>query len=135
MPVEKPAVASGWHHRARGPAGEQGSGTVLTAGLLVVVAAAASLVVGLGQVVLARHRAEAAADLAALAGAAVLLDPFADHPDPCARAARVARANRAEPTGCRSDADGSVTVAVAVRLPGVLAKAGPATSTARAGAP
>jgi secretion/DNA translocation related TadE-like protein len=117
-----------------GAAGDQGSGTVLAAALLVVVAALASLVVGVGQVVLARHQAEAAADLAALAGAAVLLDPFADA-DPCARAARVAGANLAELTECRGDVDGSLTVAVAVQLPGVLAHAGPATSTARAGPP
>jgi len=107
---------------------------VLTAGLLVVVAGLASVVAGLGQVVLARHRAEAAADLAALAGAGILLDPFADA-DPCARAARVATANAAALTTCRSDADGSLTVVVAVPLSGVLARAGPATSTARAGPP
>lgn len=89
--------------------------------LLSVTGAAAYL----GSVVLARHRAQAAADLAALAGAARL--PAGAQPA-CARAAAVARAMRADDIRCEVD-DLDVVVTVRVRV----AVAGAATAAARAG--
>jgi secretion/DNA translocation related TadE-like protein len=95
---------------------ERGAGSVLAVammGLLVTVTIAAAGVVG----VIATHRtAQAAADLAALAGAAALQDGG----DACAQAATVAGRNRAQLNGC--DVDGwNVTVVVTAntaRLPG-----------------
>lgn len=109
------------------PRGERGSGTVLVLALVMLVGlllAVAALFVG---VTAARHRAGAAADLSALAAAAV-------HPAPeaCATAARVAAANAGRIGECRVSADGSVLVTVVVavtpRWPG-----GPARASARAG--
>lgn len=84
--------------------------------------------------VLARHRAESAADLAALAAAARI--GLAD--DVCAAAAPIARANGAVLVRCRAApaADGrsgtvDVQVSVEVRLPVVGARL--ATASARAG--
>lgn len=75
--------------------------------------------------VVARHRAQAAADLASLAAAARLPSGLAAA---CARATLVARAMRVEHAQCRVvDLDVVVTVEVAVAFAGV------ATATARAG--
>ncbi len=83
----------------------------------------------LGSAVVARHRAQAAADLAALAGAARLPSGAAAA---CARATAVARAMRADDVRCEVDGlDVVVTVAVAVRATPV--GAGPARAAARAG--
>ncbi len=120
---------------------DRGSGTVLVAALLVVVAGLASAVAALGHAVLARHRAEAAADLAALAAAGVLAEPFGGSPEssvvssPCRRADAVAIANGARLQRCDPVGDGSVTVQVTVPVAGVLARWGPASATARAGPP
>lgn len=95
--------------------GERGSATVWVlalAGLLAVLGVAVVLV---GGAVVARHRASAAADLAALAaaGRAVLADPAA-----CATADRIARANGADLEGCvvRPETVVEVRVRVPVRL-------------------
>ena len=81
----------------------------------------------LGAVVLARHRAQAAADLAALAAAA-LLPAGADAA--CARAREVALAMRAGRAGCVvDDLDVVVTIEAAVGRWGTAraaARAGPA---------
>lgn len=111
---------------------ERGSATVWVlalAGLLAVLGAAVVLV---GAALVARHRATAAADLAALAGAgrAAVGDPHA-----CATVARIAAANGGVVDGCavRSGADVEVRLHVAVRLGSVgaftaaaRARAGPA---------
>ncbi len=78
--------------------------------------------------VIARHRAEAAADVAALAGAAqVLLDAGAA----CSRAGEIAAANGALLADCAiQEMDLTVTVAVPVSL-GILG--GTASGRARAG--
>jgi secretion/DNA translocation related TadE-like protein len=84
--------------------------------------------------VLARHRAEAAADLAAIgaAGAAAT-----GQGQPCGVAGRLAVANRARLTGCELSRTAAgqpkVTVSVAVPVPGPAGWWGPARSTARAG--
>lgn len=82
-----------------------------------------------GAVVIARHRAQAAADLAALAGAAAL--PAGPGPA-CTRAEAVARAMRSTPVGCVvDDLDLVVTVDVAVEIGRWTT--GPARAAARAG--
>jgi secretion/DNA translocation related TadE-like protein len=95
-------------------------------GVLLVVTAEFGY---LGAAVIARHRAQAAADLAALAGAgAVAAGPGAA----CDRAAQVARAMRGAVTSCRVDAlDVVLAVDVAVRLGRW--EMGPARASARAG--
>ncbi len=101
--------------KTRGRA-EDGAGLVLALamlGVLVTVTVAAAGVVG----VVATHRvAQAAADLAALAGASALQEGG----DACGRAAAVAGRNRATLTGCAVDGwDVSVeVVANTARLPG-----------------
>lgn len=93
----------------------------MVAVLLSVTGAAAYL----GSVVVARHRAQAAADLAALAGAARLPSGIAAA---CNRAIAVARAMRVDDAGCRVDRlDVVVTVRVGVAF------AGAAQAAARAG--
>lgn len=68
---------------------ERGSGTVFALGMALVLALAAAAAVLVGQVTTMRHRAEAAADLAALAGAQTQRDGG----DGCATADRIAAAN------------------------------------------
>jgi len=93
----------------------------MVAVLLFVTAAGAYL----GSAVLARHRAQAAADLAALAGAARLPSGPAAA---CARATSVAREMRVGDARCEvEDLDVVVTVEVAVAF------AGAARAAARAG--
>ncbi|MGZ4544723.1 MAG: Rv3654c family TadE-like protein [Blastococcus sp.] len=115
-----------------GAPGERGSATVwvvVLAGLIAVLGAAGVLV---GAAVAGRHRAAAAADFAALAGAAraVVGDPSA-----CASAADVALANGATLQRCSLLPGAVVDVSVRVRVRlgplGVLqapgrARAGPA---------
>lgn len=101
--------------------------------MLAAVGAAGMLVVlGLGLQVasatIARHRAEAAADLAALAGAAELLS---GREAACGRAGRIASANGASVQNCEVlDLDLRVTVRIDVNLGPIGASA---TGRARAG--
>ncbi|WP_442907772.1 Rv3654c family TadE-like protein [Kineococcus sp. G2] len=106
---------------------------MLLLGVVAVVLALAVAVAGLGAAVAARHRAQSAADLAALAGADVVLGRAPG--DACERAARVLRAHGAA-GGCAVVADGSVRVDAGVPVTGPLARvlAGtPARAAARAG--
>ena len=81
-------------------------------GLLVTVTVATAGVVG---VVGAHRRAQSAADLSALAGAAALQDGG----DPCMRAGVIAGRNGAVLRGCEVDGwDVLVGVVVTARLPG-----------------
>ncbi|MEJ5914056.1 Rv3654c family TadE-like protein [Pseudokineococcus sp. 1T1Z-3] len=109
---------------------ERGAGTVLVLGLAMAALVMASAVAVLGQAVVARHRAVAAADLAALAAADVLLGRTAG--EPCAAAGRVAAAGGALVVGCRPTGQ-EVVVEVAVPVDGLLAGLGPARAAARAG--
>jgi secretion/DNA translocation related TadE-like protein len=97
---------------------------MMVAVLLCVTGGAAYL----GSVVIARHRAQAAADLAALAAAARVPSGVAAA---CARATAVARGMRVDDAGCRVDGlDVVVTVRVAVAFAGTaqaVARAGPVT--------
>jgi secretion/DNA translocation related TadE-like protein len=81
----------------------------------------------LGAAVVARHRAQAAADLAALAAAARVP---AGAETACAQAGVVARAMRADPAGCAVD-DLDVVVTVEVGL--AVGRWGTARAAARAG--
>jgi len=93
--------------------------------LLWVTGAAAYL----GSAVVARHRAQAAADLAALAAAARLPSGATAA---CARATSVARAMRVDDARCEvDDLDVIVTVSVTVRV--TVVSAGAARAAARAG--
>ncbi|WP_432506967.1 Rv3654c family TadE-like protein [Kineococcus arenarius] len=119
---------------ARGAPRDGGSGSVLLLGVVAAALALAVAVAGLGAAVAAGHRARAAADLAALAGADAALGR-ADGPA-CERAQRVLRANGAA-GGCAVAADGSVRVEAEVVVGGPFAAllAGtPARAAARAGA-
>lgn len=107
--------------------GDGGSATIwtLAVGLVFVVAAMALALIASATV--ARHRAQAAADLAALAAALRALDgPI----DACARAAQISASNGASLVACRLDGfDAIVTVEVAVGGAGW----GAAQASARAG--
>ncbi len=91
---------------------EEGAATVLViamAGMLMFVVVGLSIVSGL---VTAQRRAQAAADLAALAGATTA----ATGGDPCAQAARIAAANGARLDTCAAT-QGDVVVRVLVPGP------------------
>ncbi|MEU9042487.1 MULTISPECIES: Rv3654c family TadE-like protein [unclassified Kitasatospora] len=120
------AVAGG-----RGP--DTGSATVWLLALAMLGTAVFAATIAVGSVVAARHRAESAADLAALAAAdRLLLDPDGG----CARAAGIAAAQGAGLVSCVVDRSADVVEVVAevrvgwlpVRLP-----VGPARARARAG--
>ncbi|GAA3679020.1 hypothetical protein GCM10022237_42920 [Nocardioides ginsengisoli] len=119
----------------RGRPDQRGAATVLTiamAGVLLLVGAAATVV---GAMVVAHRRAQAAADLAALAGAASLADPTAPSGggrDPCAVAGQVAAANRARLRSCRIES-ADVLVEVVVTGPHWLGQVHDLTAAARAG--
>jgi secretion/DNA translocation related TadE-like protein len=109
---------------------ERGSATVWVLALsgVLAVLGAACLLVGVAAV--ARHRAGAAADMAALAGAgrAAVGDPAA-----CTTAAAVARADGAALDGCDLGAGGVVTVRVRVTVRLGPFGSAPALARARAG--
>ncbi|WP_366526287.1 Rv3654c family TadE-like protein [Mycobacterium sp.] len=105
--------------------GDRGSATVVAVAMVGVLLGVTGAGAYLGSVVVARHRAQAAADLAALAGAARLPAGAAAA---CSRAAAVARQMRADDTQCAVQGlDVVVTVEVAVAF------AGAARAAARAG--
>ncbi len=105
---------------------ERGSGTVLILAVLSVAALLAIAAGLVGRAVTARHRAQSAADLAALAAAAAWPQPS------CTEAARVAAANGGVLIGCLPGSAGSVTVTVLVPVQ-ILSGLSPARATARAG--
>ena len=111
---------------------DAGSGVVLVLGLVAVAAGVALALAALGGAILARHRAESAADLAALAGAA------APAGRECPTAASIVARAGAGLRGCWVGADGSVAVVVSAPLPRWIARwagEGGALARARAGTP
>jgi secretion/DNA translocation related TadE-like protein len=94
-------------------------------GILLMLAAVSAGVVSL---VGARHRAEAAADLAALAGAEAVLDGR----DACAAADRIASANAGELVRCTVNGE-IVEVRVEVKAPRLLGTVWTLAGRARAG--
>jgi secretion/DNA translocation related TadE-like protein len=108
---------------------DRGSATVLTAAAVGVLVLLLGLGLQLGAVTLARHRAETAADLAALAGAheAVRGTDVA-----CDRAGTIATGNGARWVDCRVDG-WAVTVVAGVSCRCMPSVSGDATGRARAG--
>jgi secretion/DNA translocation related TadE-like protein len=100
---------------------------LLAVGLVLLAAGLAGATVGAAHV--ARHRAQAAADLGALAGAVHAIE---GQPAACARAAEIVTANGARLTSCEL-AGLDLTVTVAVAPPPVTGLGRPAVATARAG--
>jgi secretion/DNA translocation related TadE-like protein len=95
-------------------------------GVLVALTAGGAYV---GAAVVARHRAQAAADLGALAAATTLVDGAADA---CARASGLARAMGTTVVGCSLE-DLDVIVTVEAPIDTRLVRMGPARAVARAG--
>jgi secretion/DNA translocation related TadE-like protein len=90
---------------------EAGAGVVLVLALVALLVTVALVSGGVVGVVVAHRRAQAAADLAALAGAGAISS------DPCAAARAMALRNGATQLGCVVDgADLIVTVSVTVPL-------------------
>ena len=108
-------------------AGHRDRGLATVAACVGALAVIAVLVVGvrIGAATIARHRAEAAADLGALAGATRAVSGEAAG---CGRADTVVRANRARMLSCRADGL-DLLVQVVVTLDG----GGSAEARARAG--
>ncbi|MEV0971908.1 Rv3654c family TadE-like protein [Microtetraspora glauca] len=107
---------------------ESGSATIWMVTLMAVVWVVALAVLQVGAVRVARHRAQSAADLSALAAAA---HAFSAPEGACGRADMVAMANGARMVSCALS-DGIVDVAAAVAVPRVLPIAGVGTATALA---
>lgn len=103
---------------------------MLVLALVAVVATTVVAVATVGAAVVLRHRAEAAADLAALAGADVATGRVPG--SPCVRAGRVAAVNGARLTGCWTAGE-EVVVEVALR-PGSAGPLAGLTGAARASA-
>ena len=94
---------------AGGP--DRGSGTILVLSLVAVAALLMTVTLGLGAAIAARHRAAAAADLAALAAI--------DSAEGCPTAGRIALANGGRLISCDLRSDGSTLVTVSVEVPGL----------------
>ena len=134
------AVESGSRRRAsRAGCRQDGAGTVLAAGLALVLCVLLAALAGAGQAGLAAARAGKAADLAALAAADAARGLVTG--DPCSLAARVAAGQQAELRDCRRSGPGGVVVDVrtAVPLPAIwgwlAAGSAEAAGRARAGPP
>lgn len=108
---------------------ERGSATVLAAGVTAALLASAVAFTALGQAGAARHRAQGAADAAALAGAARVLFGEAEA---CAAAQGMVERSEAEFQGCEVS-ELEVTVHVNETPKGLLAAFGPARAVSRAG--
>ncbi|MGE2690176.1 Rv3654c family TadE-like protein [Mycolicibacterium pulveris] len=109
--------------------GEDGSATLAAVAAMAVLLALTVGAVYVGAAVIGRHRAQAAADLAALAAANAVPDGAAAA---CARATAIANAMEATVTGC-SVQELDVVVAVAVPVAVGRLTVGPARAVARAG--
>ncbi|MEU2771519.1 Rv3654c family TadE-like protein [Streptomyces sp. NPDC007162] len=125
-------AGGGWFERRR--YSDQGSATVWSVGAIAVLCVVFGTVLGLGQAVVARHRAAGGADMAALAAA----DHWAEGTtQACARADRVARAQDTRLTRCVLTGDISDVTAASGAGPfaaQVRARAGPAPATCPEGA-
>ena len=121
--------ATGLHSREPDPStGDRGVATVYAALGIVVLLAVTGLAIQLGAATVARQRAETGADLAALAGAAKVLQG----PDVvCAQVVRVASANGVDVQSC--EVTGTDVLVLVVARAGVGPFAGTATGRARAG--
>ncbi|MER7580740.1 Rv3654c family TadE-like protein [Kitasatospora sp. NPDC097691] len=131
--VERAARARTERATAGGRGPDTGSATVWLLALAMLGTAVFAATIAIGSVVAARHRAESAADLAALAAADRLL---LDADGGCARAAGIAGAQGADLVSCTVDRSADAVDVVAEvkvgRLP-VRVLVGPARARARAG--
>ncbi|MGH3692596.1 MAG: Rv3654c family TadE-like protein [Pseudonocardiaceae bacterium] len=108
---------------------DRGAATVWSAGAIAVLLSVAVFGMHLGAAMVARHHAESAADLAALAGAA---QAVAGEQYACGQARRVTDRMRVRLASCRLR-DWDVLVEVSAQPPGWLGRLGVATAQARAG--
>jgi secretion/DNA translocation related TadE-like protein len=108
---------------------DRGVATVWAAVAIAVLVSMVVFGLHLGEALVARHHAESAADLAALAAAAYVL---AGEQYACVQAHRVTDRMRVDLVSCRARG-WDVLVDVAARPPGWLATLGAATAQARAG--
>lgn len=108
---------------------DDGVATVWAASAIAALVLVATALYGLGAVALARQRAAAAADLAALAAAGAAVDGVEIA---CAKAGQVVAEMRVELAGCRLDRWDALVETRAV-LPGPLARFPAASARARAG--
>ena len=120
---------SGQRLRPRRSGHDRGTATLWAAGGIAVLCLLAVMVLAYGAVIQTRHRATAAADLAALAGAGYA--PYGATAA-CDRARWVATGMRVRVTSCRL-ADWDVLVEVSATLPGELTRLGTVTERSRAG--
>ncbi|MET8474352.1 Rv3654c family TadE-like protein [Streptomyces sp. NPDC006422] len=115
--------------------GDRGSATVWVAMALAAVGLVFGSVLAMARAVEAKHRAGAAADLAALAAA----DHWTEGPEPaCAWATRVARAQGAVAVRCALHGETAMVTATSGSAPlqaSVSARAGPAGPTGRSSSP
>lgn len=109
--------------------GDRGVATVWAAGVIAVLMSLTVFGLHLGGVILARHHAQSAADLAALAGAG---SAVAGERQACSRARVVTDRMRVRLVAC-SARGWEVLVQVAARPGGPLGSLGQATGQARAG--
>lgn len=107
---------------------EAGFATVLSIGLMGILLVITAVALALGTLVGARHRAETAADLGALAGAVAVRDGV----DGCAAATRVVEANDGRVTSCLV-ADRTVEVTVSVTTGRMFGRTWVRAAAARAG--
>lgn len=122
-------IASRLVARVVGHDAQRGSGTVLLLGVVAVVLMLGVALSTLASAQVARARAQSAADLAALAGAAALRDAsFGGGDDPCAVAAEVVRRNGARLASCDDEGVGVLEVGASRSTAW-----GTAVATARAG--
>lgn len=98
-----------------------GYATVVTAGIIAAVTSLLLAVAAVGSAVAARHTAQVAADLAAVAGAWEV----AKGRDACSKAEEVAALNNARLDSCVVD-DRDVEVTANLRSRSAIARAGPA---------
>ena len=109
---------------------DRGSGTVLVLGAIAVLVAMTVGALLVVSAVVAAHRAQSAADLAALAAAGALVRGQSP-PSACATGAGVATRNGGRLATCSAGAD--LSVEVAVDMPASAAHIGTATARSRAG--
>ena len=109
---------------------ERGSASLYGVALMAVLLTVCQALAWMGGVVVAHRRAQAAADLAALAGAA---HPGSAHPgSACGAADSVARSNGAEVVSCRQES-AEVWLEVRVRAPTLAGRRPTVTARAHAG--
>jgi secretion/DNA translocation related TadE-like protein len=108
---------------------DRGSASIWVAGAIAALLVVVGLIIGLGAAANTRHRAAAAADLAALAAAATAIS---GQDTACGRAGWVAERMSVTLTACRLDG-WNAEVEVVARPPDVIMGFGRATAHARAG--